>query len=148
MRMLKITPITQTDRAAWEPLFRGYCAFYKSDPEPAIAPVWSWICDPQSGLRAALARDASGRALGLVHWEVILRPLKGETICYIHDLFVDPEARGTGAGRALIEHVQGAAREAGAGAVRLATQEGNATARRLYDQFAPASDFILYTFPT
>ncbi|MBN2741655.1 MAG: GNAT family N-acetyltransferase [Rhodobacteraceae bacterium] len=145
--MVHITKITPNDRADWERLFRGYCRFYKSDPEPVLDTVWGWLCDEQSALQGAFARAPDGTALGLVHWEVILRPLKGQRLCYIHDLFASPEARGHGVGRALIEHLQDAARQDGIEAVRLATQEGNVTARKLYDRFAPASDFILYTFP-
>ena len=145
--MVHITKITPNDRADWERLFRGYCRFYKSDPEPVLDTVWGWLCDEQSALQGAFARAPDGTALGLVQWEVILRPLKGQRLCYIHDLFASPEARGHGVGRALIEHVQDAARQDGIEAVRLATQEGNVTARKLYDRFAPASDFILYTFP-
>jgi GNAT superfamily N-acetyltransferase len=67
--------------------------------------------------------------------------------CYLQDLFTAPEARGQGAARALIAAVTDWARERGCGRVYWATQEGNATARRLYDQVAENRGFILYMIP-
>ena len=66
-------------------------------------------------------------------------------VCYLEDLFVEPAARGRGAGRLLIEHVIALARAEGRARVYWMTREGNETARRLYDTFAPADDFVRYT---
>jgi ribosomal protein S18 acetylase RimI-like enzyme len=52
--------------------------------------------------------------------------------------------RGQGIGRALIEEVATRARAAGAARVYWLTHESNATARRLYDQVAKNSGFIVY----
>ncbi|NRF50439.1 GNAT family N-acetyltransferase, partial [Pseudomonas stutzeri] len=64
--------------------------------------------------------------------------------CYLQDLYTLPAARGRGVGRALIEAVYEQARAAHCGRVYWQTQEGNATARRLYDQVAEQSGFIVY----
>ena len=64
--------------------------------------------------------------------------------CYLEDLFVSPDARGTGAGRALIEAVYGAADAAGANQVYWMTAHDNETARRLYDRVARLTPFIKY----
>jgi ribosomal protein S18 acetylase RimI-like enzyme len=64
--------------------------------------------------------------------------------CYLEDLFTAAEARGRGVGKALIEAVYKAADERGADQVYWLTRETNATARRLYDQVARATDFIKY----
>jgi GNAT superfamily N-acetyltransferase len=65
-------------------------------------------------------------------------------ICYLEDLFVDHDARGLGAGRALIEAVYHAADRAGAGGVYWMTQEFNADGRALYDTLARRTSFIRY----
>jgi GNAT superfamily N-acetyltransferase len=64
--------------------------------------------------------------------------------CYLQDLFTTPAARGQGVGRALIEAVYAKAREAGSPRVYWHTHETNATARRLYDEIAEMSGFLVY----
>jgi GNAT superfamily N-acetyltransferase len=65
-------------------------------------------------------------------------------ICYLEDLFVDEKARGHGIGRALIADLLSLAKERGWGRLYWHTREGNAPARRLYDEFAVADDFVRY----
>ena len=65
-------------------------------------------------------------------------------VCYLQDLFTAPEARGQGAGRALIAAVIDWARDRGCVRVYWNTQASNATARRLYDQVAENKGFIRY----
>ena len=64
--------------------------------------------------------------------------------CYLQDLFVAPDVRGSGAGRALIAAVESEARKAGASRVHWLTKEDNLSARALYDQMAERSGFIQY----
>jgi len=68
--------------------------------------------------------------------------------CYLSDMFIVPEARRHGGGRAFIDHVLAFARDKGLKSVRWLTQEHNDTARRLYDQYAPKTDFIFYSVST
>ena len=51
----------------------------------------------------------------------------------MNDLFVAPEARGRGVGRALIEAAAGVARGRGAAWLEWSTAPDNHTAQRLYD---------------
>ena len=85
-----------------------------------------------------------GRAVGLAHYLFHRSCWTLNDICYLQDLYADPEVRGTGIGRALIEAVYGKAAEAGAPEVYWMTQEFNATARRLYDRIADKTPFIIY----
>ena len=73
------------------------------------------------------------------------RSLGGGMTCYLSDLYVDPETRGAGTGRALIDHVREVAKVQGLPGVRWLTQEFNYPARRLYDTYEPKTDFILYS---
>ena len=63
---------------------------------------------------------------------------------YLQDLFTDETCRGQGVGRTLIEAVYERAREGGAERVYWLTQNGNSTARRLYDKVADESGFVVY----
>ena len=64
--------------------------------------------------------------------------------CYLQDLYADPEIRGKGIGRALIEQVYRHADALGAYRVYWNTHEANATARLLYDRIGNRSGFIQY----
>ena len=68
-----------------------------------------------------------------------------EPVCYLQDLYVAPEARNSGAGRALIEAVYARADRDGCPSVYWTTQDFNTTARRLYDRIGTLTPFIKYT---
>lgn len=61
-------------------------------------------------------------------------------------LFVAPEARGTGAGCALMERAEAHARETGAGGLDLMTQKTNTTAQRLYESCGWVRDQEFYHY--
>jgi GNAT superfamily N-acetyltransferase len=63
---------------------------------------------------------------------------------YLEDLFVAPEARGQGLGRALIEDLVAIGRAKGWQRLYWLTEIENATARRLYDQFCDNDGHIRY----
>ncbi len=67
-----------------------------------------------------------------------------ENTCYLQDLYADPDVRGRGVGRALIEAVYDAADAAGVPTVYWLTQDFNTTARRLYDRIGVKTPFIKY----
>jgi ribosomal protein S18 acetylase RimI-like enzyme len=58
----------------------------------------------------------------------------GEPDAYIQELYVVPDLRGKGMGRALLEASMGAAREAGATHIDLTTGENDSEARALYER--------------
>jgi GNAT superfamily N-acetyltransferase len=132
------------DEAAWRRLWAGYVAFYKSEVSEAVtAATWQRLFMPGSHMVGRMAEwegAVSGFTISIVHprsWA--LAP-----ICYLEDLFVDPGLRGRGLGRALIEDLVALGRERGWSGLYWHTQQGNATARRLYDRFAKADDFVRY----
>ncbi len=87
------------------------------------------------------------RLSALHKYQLMHRSLGGGMVCYLSDLYVNPSVRGSGAGRALIDHVVEFAKARGLPNVRWLTQEFNYPARRLYDTYQPKSDFILYSVP-
>ena len=64
--------------------------------------------------------------------------------CYLEDLFLTEAARGKGLGRALIEDLIALARARGWQRLYWHTDEGNTTARQLYDRFTPSDGHIRY----
>jgi len=142
--MLEIRPITAADHAAWHALWRGYQRFYAAEiPEQTSYLNWQRFLDPAEPMHAALAWQA-GAAVGLVHWIFHRSCWTRGDYCYLQDLYVAENLRGTGIGRALIEHVYAQAAAAGAARVHWLTQETNYAGRMLYDRIAERSGFIQY----
>jgi GNAT superfamily N-acetyltransferase len=147
--MIQVRPLQPTDRAAWQALWDGYNAFYGREgatalPAETTDTTWARFLDANEPLHALVAVDEAGTLLGLVHHVFHRSTNRIEPVCYLQDLFTAPAARGRGAGRALIEAVYTAALAAGSRRVYWHTQEGNATARALYDQVARHLGFIVY----
>jgi GNAT superfamily N-acetyltransferase len=139
-----IKPLSPGDHAAWLPLWRGYQSFYKVDIPAAVSDVtWRRLNDPAEPMAGALAWSEAA-AVGLVHHIRHRSCWTTADYCYLQDLFVAPEFRGTGLGRRLIEYVYALAREQGLNRVYWLTHETNAEAMRLYDRIAEASGFVQY----
>ena len=145
---IRIRALEPNGRARWEQMFAAYATFYKTTvPEGGFDRVWAWIEDPLNDFWCDVAELDDGRVLGFTQYQLMHRSLSGAMVCYLSDLYVDPEVRGQGAGRAHIDYVLEFSRERGITIVRWLTQEGNETARRLYDTYRPKTDFILYNIP-
>lgn len=142
---LSVRPLRPDERAAWEPLWNGYLTFYETAlPQEATDVAWRRMHDPSEPM-FGLGAYADGAALvGIVHYLFHRSFWTVGHYCYLQDLFVSEAARGKGAGRALIQAVEQAARTAGASRVHWLTKEDNHTARMLYDTLAERSGFIQY----
>ncbi|MCB5411432.1 GNAT family N-acetyltransferase [Pseudogemmobacter faecipullorum] len=140
-----IRPLCPADEPVWRQLWTQYLEFYESSvPEQVYETTFKRLTDPEVKAQFGLIAEAEGRAIGLVHGIFHPHNWRVEEVCYLQDLFVSPEARGTGAGRALIEAVYARADANGTPAVYWLTQEFNATARQLYDRIARVTPFIKY----
>jgi GNAT superfamily N-acetyltransferase len=139
-----IRAIAVGDRAAWEPLWAGYQAFYERAVSRDVTEA-TWARLTETGdVRGFLALAEGGEALGLVHYLFHPATSTRGCNCYLPDLFVVPPARGKRIGRRLIEAVAAAARLRGATVLYWQTEEFNGTARRLYERVAKRSPFIRY----
>jgi GNAT superfamily N-acetyltransferase len=132
-------------KAEWRRLFHGYATFYgrPATPEAVFEAVWSWINNPAHEMEGVLALQ-DGQPVGLAHFRRQPRPSFGEDMGYLDDLFVDPDLRGGGIGRKLIEHVAAVGRARGWGVIRWTTADDNYRARGLYDQLASKTSWNLY----
>lgn len=142
--MTTISPITEDDFDEWSGLWAGYLTFYGAEIEGEVtAETFARIVVDEE-LHGAIARDDGGRAVGVVHWLTHPATWSRGEYCYLEDLFVDPESRGAGAGRMLIAHVREWAAARGCAKVYWLTQEGNETARALYDRVATHTGYTHY----
>ena len=142
--MLQIRPFTVEDREAWETLWQGYLTFYNSSvPAEVTDATWNRFFDPAEPIHG-LAAVLDGRIVGIVHYLYHRSTWTTGDYCYLQDLFTAEEARGRGAGRALIEAVYEMAQADGASRVYWLTHETNVSAQALYDKVASRSGFIQY----
>lgn len=140
-----IRPLRQDDEAQWRRLWTGYLEFYDSSvPEEVYRTTFARLIDPARKHQGALVAEQDGALIGLVHYIYHAHNWRVEDVCYLQDLYVDPQVRGTGAGRRLIEAVYAEADRNGTPSVYWMTQEFNATARQLYDRIAKLTPFIKY----
>ncbi len=130
------------DRAAWERMFRAYIDFYERTLDAAeYERAWARLLDDHEIHGRVATLD--GAAVGITHF---LRHAHTNSadVCYLQDLFTEPEARGRGVGRALIDEVMQWASQQGCSRVYWLTQTGNERARRLYDQVAQERGVVVY----
>ena len=144
--MTRIRPLQAADRDQWSDLWTAYLAFYETKLGPEIYDVFFERLlgdDPQDF--HCLVAEQDGKLVGLTHYIYHRHGWKIENVCYLQDLYVDPEIRGSGAGRALIEAVYKAADDAGCPSVYWLTQDFNSQARQLYDRIGQLTPFIKYS---
>jgi len=129
----------------WLALWRGYCAALGGDVSDAITEgVWHRVLAPDQPVGCLLACPGLGAPVGLANYVLHLHTWSLRTICYLEDLFVQPEARGTGAARALVEGLVAIGKEQGWRRVYWHTHENNYSARTLYDRLIPRTDYVRY----
>lgn len=142
---VQIRPLAASDRQAWQRLYAGYADFYKvAQTDDMRATVWGWIHDPTCEVEALVAQDDNGRLIGLAHFRAFRRPLSASIGGFLDDLFVDPDARGSGAAQALIAAVKAAGKARGWTVIRWITAADNARARAAYDKLAVATPWVTY----
>ena len=146
MTKVNIRPVDQSEKQRWDEMFQAYADFYKVEiNQQSKDAVWEWIFDNENDFWCDVA-EFKGAVIGFTQYQLMHRSLSGGMACYLSDLYVDPEIRGSGAGRKMIDHVFDFAKSKGIGNVRWLTQDFNYTARHLYDTYGRKSDFILYSF--
>jgi GNAT superfamily N-acetyltransferase len=117
--------------------------FVQAGPEPcspeAAAHVWRSVMDPGNPLQCLIAAE-DGLPVDLAHpysWSP-------RAVCYLLDLYVRPQARRHGHGRALMNALAEIGRAQGWLRIYWMTQEDNARARAFYDKIARRAPLVRY----
>jgi GNAT superfamily N-acetyltransferase len=148
MPAVTIRPLAGADRAGWDPLWAGYLAYYKENLPPHVTEeTWRRLNDPATDPHGIVTVDADGRLIGFSHYLFHRSTWAIGPYCYLEDLFVAPDVRGGGVGKALVEATYAAADAAGAATTYWLTEHYNAAGRRLYDHVGKLSPFIRYQRP-
>lgn len=145
---LIVRPLLAADEPEWRRLWSAYLEYYETTvPEEVYASSFSRLLGDDAQDYNGLVAQLDGRLVGLTHYLFHRHGWKIENTCYLQDLFADPDVRGRGIGRALIQGVYAAADVAGAPAVYWLTQDFNKAGRRLYDKVGVLTPFIKYNRP-
>lgn len=143
-KITHIRPFAAEDRGAWDEMWAAYLAFYETAlPPETTADTWARFLRPAPG-HIGLIAEGEGGPLGFAH--ALLHPgtWSPKPVCYLEDLFVREEARGAGAGRALIEALADKGRAEGWLRLYWQTDTGNKRARALYDKLGKPRNWVRY----
>lgn len=139
-----VRPVREVDEPRWRELFRGYREFYDlPESEDVVTRVWEWLHDPDHEVRGLIA-EVEGDVIGIAHFRQFARPSTGTIGIWLDDLFSIPDARGSGAGRALIQRVAEIAGEEECSVIRGITASDNHQAQALYDKVGTRTNWVTY----
>lgn len=140
-----IRQLQESDWEHWKPLWDDYLDFYRTKLEPETTKTtFERLCAGTNGMLGLLGLDVRGTPKGFAH--IVMHPATWTTTsyCYLEDLFVARQARGSGLSQELIFSVYEEAERAQSTRVYWHTQEFNAPARSLYDEVGRRTSFIMY----
>ncbi|MBA2686072.1 MAG: GNAT family N-acetyltransferase [Gemmatimonadaceae bacterium] len=143
---ITIRTLTPADDPRWRVLFDAYARFYEREPDEAITShLRARIYDPESPANAIVALDERGYVIGMANYLTHESTTQLAPVCYLQDLFVDPEHRGGGVGEQLIDWLIAEMRSRGWSRLYWSTKETNYRARSLYDKYTLESGFLKYS---
>jgi len=148
---MHIAAVADADLADLLPLMRAYCDFYEVAPGDGdlLALARTLLADPDREGFQLIARDGEGRALGFatVYWG--WSTLAAARTATMNDLFVHPDARGSGLAGALIEECRVRSARHGAVSMGWQTAKDNLRAQKLYERVgATREEWIDYSLDT
>ena len=142
---MEIRDIRPEDYESWYVLWRAYLEFYETEvPTEIYELTFSRLISQSHPKQCALVAEVSKSLVGLVHYISHPHNWRKEEVIYLQDLFTQPDMRGRGVGRSLIEAVYLVADKNGTPNVYWLTQDFNNIARGLYDKVATLTPFIKY----
>ncbi|MGJ0621406.1 MAG: N-acetyltransferase family protein [Methylocystis sp.] len=142
--MTLVRDIRDADARDWRRLWAGYVDFYETSlPAEVTEHTLRRLLDPTSAMIGRIA-EMDGRIAGFSVSVLHDSSWTTSPICYLEDLFVDPTFRGGGVGRALIQDLIDLGRARGWSQLYWVTRANNEPARRLYDKFGQADNFVRY----
>jgi ribosomal protein S18 acetylase RimI-like enzyme len=139
-----IRKLDKKDKENWSKLYNGYAEFYKVPMNTVILDtLWGWIQDETHNVKG-ICFELEGKIVGIAHYRTMPRPIKGQYIGFLDDLFVDQEFRGQKIAQKLIAHLKSISKANNWNGIRWITHSSNENAKKLYDKIANNTGFELY----
>lgn len=129
------------------PLFGAYRAFYKQPSDPAKEHEFIERRIERGESVILIALTSNGATAGFAQLYPTFTSVRLGSEWILNDLFVAPEHRRAGAGRALVESCMDLARHSGALGLELLTEVDNAAAQALYESLGwkRTTEYYRYT---
>lgn len=137
---------TLADLDAVAPLFDAYRQFYEQAPDAAAARHFIHDRLQRDESVILLALNANQQAVGFCQLYPIFCSIDAKPIYSLSDLFVVPEARRSGVGRALLQAAERHARNTGRTRLELTTARTNKTAQAAYESLGWQRDEVYYAY--
>jgi ribosomal protein S18 acetylase RimI-like enzyme len=141
-----IRKLERKDKENWIKLYCGYAKFYKvSMNNEILNTLWNWIHD-ENHVVNGISYELEGKIVAIAHYRTMPRPIKGQYICFLDDLFVEPDFRGQKIAQKLISYLKSLSKANNWDGIRWITHSSNKNAKKLYDKIANNTGFELYEF--
>jgi GNAT superfamily N-acetyltransferase len=144
---VEISRVGEGDLEELLPLLRAYCDFYEVAPsdDALLLLARALIGDPErEGVQLIARTDGNAVGFATVYWS--WATTIAARIGVMNDLYVAPEARGSGAADRLIDACADECRRHGAAELAWQTAQDNARAQRVYDRVgATRSEWVDYS---
>ena len=139
-----IRNLSHADFEVWSNLYKDYAKFYKVPMNKEILnKLWSWIQD-EGHVINGICFKFEEKIVGIAHYRTMPRPIKGQYIGFLDDLFVDSGFRGLKIAQKLISHLKSISKANNWGGIRWITHSSNDNAKKLYDKIGNNTGFELY----
>ncbi len=137
---------TMRDLDAVAQLFDAYRQFYKQPPDLPRARQFMRERIARNESVVYVAETDAGNIVGFTQLYPTFCSVRVAHTYVLYDLFVSPEARGTGAGRALMLAAEAHVAKTGAARMELSTARDNKVAQSLYESLGWVRDEAFYVY--
>jgi len=128
----------------WSNIYEAYAEFYKVPMNKKILNnLWTWIQD-ESHVVKGICYQLDNKIVGIAHYRTMPRPITGQYIGFLDDLFVLPKFRGQKIAQKLIDYLRSLSKANNWGGIRWITHSSNENAKKLYNKIANNTGFELY----
>lgn len=142
---INVRLVAEGDKAQWRGLYRQYAEHYRVAVSAEHQDVvWSWLTDPGHPESGIIAETSDGELVGLAHFRPFTRPLAASEGCFLDDLLVDQNMRGSGVVDALLDRLRSISLECGWTVIRWITADDNHRARSVYDKYSTRTMWVTY----
>lgn len=141
---LSINPLSVNDYGTWKKLYADYAEVW-SEPvvDDNLAQVWAFLTKPEYEAYGLGLRDKE-TLVGFMHYMLYPCTRSAKITCYLQDLYVAPQYRNKGHGKAMIQCLAEIGAKEGWRRIAWKTRPANQVAQKLYDSLAKHDDDVHY----